>query len=453
VNAIGKKIRTSSTTLLPGLFLLLSGCSSLPTPIDHISPNCLSWDASKELWGVINNENPTVEAALDRVNTAARIIEVGDLIVNTLPISGGSDWPKKVSGSVPFTEEAKLQEKLQQDPAYYSGAAGQTSALKLKAMYLQTLLFSKYPDLYASRKMGAAVPTEAEVTALATSVLGPGYSPVFTKVFYRFLQYYPAFEPRADLFVGKVNGRAMEVYPSLLAAVESLAENKPEIVQAREAVLQAEDRKGKERRDILDLVQRIRKLESAEYGSPVTAEEAVQASDRETNAKEIEDLKGQLAVQQEEFTVTVKAYKEELQKLAIEMGKIKTQLVAFSAEQRALAANIQIAVDGVQGTMCQAEILLGVAGYQVKKAGPKVKGEIRLIASQAGRSQVDNRVANERIRRISINLAALPSNLSILTTELGVLGEEAAVSDNLFTSRVAVDNSGGSRIGAGLLPW
>lgn len=395
-------------------------------------------DGSREILGLINGETPTVEAALDRVNTATRMIEVGDLIVHNLPISGGSDWPKRVSGSVPMTELAKYEQLLKQDPAYNSAAPGQTSALKLKATYLQTLLFSKYPDLYASRKMGAAVPSEAEVTASVTKVLGPGSSPAFTKVFYRLLQYYPAFELRADLFVGKVDGRAMEVYPSLLDAVVSLAENKPEIAQAREAVLQAEDKKAKERRDILDLVQRIQKLEAAEYGNPSTAEEAVQASDRETNAKEIEDLKGQLAVQEEEFKVTVKTYTEELQKLAIEMGKIKSQLAAFSAEQRALAANIQIAVDGVQGNMCQAEILLGIAGYHVKKVGSKVKNEIRLIAGQASRSQLDNQIANERIRRISVNLAALPSNLSVLTTELGVLNKESAAYDELFASRVNV---------------
>ncbi|NOT95577.1 MAG: hypothetical protein HOP00_04630, partial [Nitrospira sp.] len=323
----------SRISTIGGLFFLLVGCSQITQHADllmdvskgaykvasnvpqipfPLSRQCVTVDGTREILSLVNGETPTVEAALDRVNTATRLIEVGDLIVHNLPISGGSDWPKRVSGSVPMTELAKYEQLLKQDPAYNSTAPGQTSALKLKATYLQTLLFAKYPDLYASRKMGAAVPSEAEVTASTTKVLGPGSSPAFTKVFYRLLQYYPAFELRADLFVGKVDGRAMEVYPSLLDAVVSLAENKPEIAQAREAVLQAEDKKAKERRDILDLVQRIQKLEAAEYGNPSTAEEAVQASDRETNAKEIEDLKGQLAVQEEEFTVTVKTYTEEL---------------------------------------------------------------------------------------------------------------------------------------------
>jgi hypothetical protein len=409
---------------LGALLFVLDGCAYL------------SWDATKEFYSAYQ-EPPTVESALDRINTSARIIEIGDLIIHTLPISGGSDWPQKVNASVPTVEEAKLQQTLRQNPAYYSGTAKQTSALKLKAMYLQTILFNKSPDIYAPRKMGAAVPTEAEVKTLATKVLGSGYSPSFTKVFYRFLLYDPAFEPKPDLFAGRLDGKATEVYPSLLDAVVSLAENKPEILQVQESVLQAEEKKAKDLRDILDLSQRIRNLEAAEIGNPSTAEEAVQASERETHAKEIEDLKGQLTVQEEEFKVTVKAYKEELQKLGIEMAKIKTQVLAFSPEQRALATNVQMAVDAVKGTMGQSHTLLSIAGYQLKKAVPNVKNEIKLIARQGGQA------TNERIKRISVNLAALPTNLSVLTTELGVLNEDAKIYDELFTSRVNVQTIGG----------
>ncbi|MEC4889182.1 MAG: hypothetical protein RI101_03900 [Nitrospira sp.] len=409
-----------------------------------VSPKCLSWDVVKETWGLLQ-EPPTIESALDRVNTAARIIEVGDLILHTLPISGGSEWPQKANGSVPMSEENALRQLIQQDPAYYAGAAGQTSALKLKAMYLQTLLFNKYPDLYALRKAGAAAPAESEVNALATKVLGPGYSPAFTKVFYRLLHYNPAFEPKADLFAGRAAGTAMEVYPSLFDAVMSLAENKPEILRAQESVLQAEEKKGKERRDILEIVQRIQKLEAEEFGNPSTPEEAVKASERDTNAKEVEELKAQLAVQEEEFKVTVTAYKEELAKLGIEMGQIKTQVGAFTPEQRALAANIQTAVDAVQGTMCQSEILLGIAGYHLKKAGPNWKKEVQKIANESGQT------VNERIKRVTLNLAALPANLSVLMIELGVLDEEAKVQDDLFTNRMSVD-SGGGGIGASWMP-
>ena len=411
-----------------------------------VSAQCMSVDVTKELWAA-SKETGTVESALDRVSTAARLIEVGDLIIRTLPMSGGADWPRKVSGSVPFAEEAKLRQLLQQDPVYASGTVGETSALKLKEMYLQTVLFNRYPELNASRRMGVAAPSEAEVKALAAKVLGPGYSPAFTKVFYRFLQYSPAFEPKADLFAGRLDGKATEVYPSLLDAVVSLAENKPEIMQLQESVVQAEEKTAKEHRDILDLTQRIKKLESAEFGNPSTAEEAVQASDKDTNAKEVEDLKGQLVVQEEEYKTTVKAYKEELEKLGLEMAKIKTQVVAFNPEQRALAANVQTAVDAVQGAMCQSEVLTAISGYHLKKVLPKWKDEVRVIARQGGP------VANERIRRITVNLTTLPSNLSVLMTEIGVLDEETKISDNLFTSRVTVDTSGGSRIGAGLLPW
>ena len=405
-----------------------------------VSAQCMSVDVAKELWSA-SNEVATVESAIDRVNTAARLIEIGDLIIRTLPISGGSDWPRKVNSSVPLTEEAKLRQLLQLDPVYASGAAGQTSALKLKEMYLQTVLFNRYPELYASRKMGVAVPSEADVKALATKVLGPGYSPAFTKVFYRFLQYSPAFEPKAELFAGRLDGKATEVYSSLLDAVVSLAENKPEISSLQQSVLQAEEKQARDLRDILDLTQRIKKLETAEFGNPTTEEEAVQASEKDTNAKQVDDLKGQLAVQEEEFKTTVKAYKEELEKLGIEMAKIKTQVGAFDPEQRVLAENIQTAVHAVHGAMCQSEMLSAIAGYHLKKVLPKWKDEVKVIAHQGGR------VANERIRRITVNLTTLPSNLAVLITEIGVLAEEAKIFDNLFASRVSVDTSGGTTTG------
>ena len=409
-------------------------------PPIHVSQQCLSVDVGKELWSVYH-EAATVESAIDRLNTAARLVEIGGLITRTLPISGGSDWPQKVNGMVPLAEEAKLRQLLQLDPVYASGVVRQTSALKLKEMYLQTALFNRYPELSAPRKLGVATPSEGDVKALATKVLGPGYSPAFTKVFYRFLQYNPAFEPKAELFAGRLEGKATEVYPSLLDAVVSLGENKSEIKQLQDSVLQAEEKNAKERRDILDLTQRIKKLESAEFGNPSTADEAVQASEKETNTKQVDDLRGQLAVQEEEFKTTVKDYKEELEQLGIEMAKIKTQMGAFDPEQRALAANIETVVHAAHGAMCQSEVLAATAGYHLKKVLPKWKDEVKVIAGQGGP------VANERIRRITVNLTTLPSNLAVLMTEIGVLDGETKIFDGLFKGQVSVDTSEGTTTG------
>jgi hypothetical protein len=390
-----------------------------------------------------NREPPTVEAALDRVNTAARIVEVGDLIMHTLPISGGSDWPRQVNGSVPFNERTTLEQKLRQDPAYYSGAHGQTSPLKLRALYLLTQLFDKHPDLHAPRRFSATPPSEKDVKELGARILGSGYPPAFTKVFYRFVLYYPDYEPKRSLFAGQLNGKATEVYPGLLAAITSLAENKDELRQISESVQQAEERKAKERRDIADLVQRIHTLEGLEYGNPTTAEEAVKAGERETHAKEIGDLKMQLEVAEKEFDATVQAYKDELQKLSIEMEKIKTQAMAFTPEQRALAANVQRAIDAVQETIVESEALLGKAAWQFKTAYPAWKTEVKMIAQQRGPA------GNERIRRVTQNLVTLPSNLSVLFTEVGVLTKEVKGYDDLFSARVTVDTSGGTAEGAG----
>jgi len=453
--------KVTRTVIVGALFFGLAGCQGMPgsevmsgvsgfgiplptPPISGVSAQCLSMDVAKELW-VASNETGTVESALDRVNTAARIIEIGDLIIRTLPISGGSDWPGKVNGSVPFVEGAKLQQLLQKDPVYAAGAQSGTSALKLKLMYLQTVLFNVYPEIHATRKMGVAAPSEAAVNALATKVLGPGSSPAFTKVFYRFLQYSPAFEPKKELFTRRLNGSATEVYGSLLDAVVSLAENHQEIKQLQKSVVQAEEKKAKELRDILDLAQRIHKLEMAEFGTPSTPDQAVQASDKDTNAKEVEDLKGQLLVQEEEFKTTVKAYMEELEKLGLEMAKIKTQVMAFTPEQRALALNIQTAVDAAKGAMCQSQMLTAIAAYHLKEALPRWKDEVRVIAGQGGP------VATERIKRVVVNLTTLPHNLAILMMELKELNQETKIADDLFGSRVAVNTSDGKIGGASLL--
>lgn len=436
--------RASQVITISGLCMGLVSCETLPggggipnlpipslstlNPVDlpiHLSRQCVSLDATKEIvFGL--KERPSIESSLDRVNTAARIIEVGGLILRTLPISGGSEWPAKVKGSVPLTEERILRQKLQLDPIHYDGAAVPTTALKLKALYLQNVLFEQYPDLSAPRKMGVADPTEAEVKALATKVLGPNSSPTFTKVFYRFLQYNPAFEPKAELFAGRIAGKATEVYPSLVDAVVSLAENKSEILQVREDVLQAEEKKEKERRDIAELIQRIQARKAKENGESTGGQEA--------NAKEIEDLKVQLAVQKEEFKATVNAYQAELKKLDLEMSQIKTQMAAFDPEQRALAVNIQTAVDTVQGTLCQSEILLGLVGYHMERVASNWDQEVKQIAAQSNRH--GDRRANERVKRLLDSVVALPTNLFILMQELLVLGEEAKVYDNLFSSRI-----------------
>lgn len=413
-----------------------------PLPTACLSLQALSWDLTKEGLA-FKDEEAKVESALDRVNTAARLLEAGDLIMTTLPISGGSDWPKKANESVLPEAEVKLRQKLQQNQASSGRNTESTSALKLKALYLQTLLFSDYPDLFALRKLGVANPSEAEVQALQTKVLGGNSSPAFTKVFYRFLQYNPAFEPKAELFVGQLDGKATETYPSLYDAVVSLAENTNELKQLREAVLQAEEKKARKYRDILDLVQRIKKLEAAEFGTPSTADEAAEASKRDTNSGQVDELKEQLKVQEKEFETTVAAYKVEIEKMGLEMAKIKTQAIAFTPEQRALAVNIQTAVDAVKGEMCQTQLLLAMAGYHLQKAAPSWQNEVQAILHQGGPA------ATERIKRVTLNLATLPANLSVLTTESEVLEKEVKAYDGLFGSRIAIDTAGGGTASSG----
>ena len=403
-----------------------------PTPRVCLSGDGLSLkrltDLAREAY-VFKSEEASIESALDRVSTVRSNGEVNHIMMMTLPISGGSDWPQGVS-EMPLTEEAKLRERMRQDPANSGRDAALTSVLKVKTLYRQTLLFTRYPDFFAWRKPGVAQPSEAEVQTYQLRVLGANSPPAFNKNFYRFLRDQPDYEPKAELFAGRLDGKATEVYPSLHDAVVSLAENTNEIRQLREVVLQAEEKKARENRDILDLEQQIMRLEATEFGNPSTADEAARASERDTNANQVNALKEQLAVQRREFESTVRDYLAEIERLGLEMARIKTQAMAFTPEQQALAKNIQVGVGAVKGTMCESQLLLAMAGYHLQKVGSNWQHEIQGILHQGGQAAI------ERMRRVALNGAMLPTMLSVLKTEADILEKEVKVYDGLFESRI-----------------
>lgn len=431
--------KISTALAVAGLCLILTGCKLFDMTNLPALKYC-GLDAAMEAWNVYTSEKPTVEASLDRVNTAARMLDLGGLMLHSLPISAGSEWPRQVKGSVPFTEKGNLEQMMRNDPVKYGSygaSATQSSALKVKALYLQSRLFSTYPDLYYEPTFRSKPPTEAEVNALGTKLLGPSYPPAFTKVLYHLLLFNPAFQPKRELFEGRFNGKPAEMYPNVMDAVLSLADDKKELEQLRESMLQVEEKKAKERRDIEETAQRIRQLQSQDAGKPSTAEEAAQRSEPGAHRNEIEELKQQLEIQEKEFEESVKAYKEELTKLSIELAKIKDQSTAFTPEQQALAANVQATVEAVQGSLCDESVLLFIAGQQFYKALPNVKQELRDLFLTQGQT------ANKRIERVSANLATLPTNLKMFTTELGVQGDDAKAYDGLFKSRLSAQSVNG----------
>ncbi|MFZ3014810.1 MAG: hypothetical protein WA045_13995, partial [Nitrospira sp.] len=90
------------------------------------------------------------------------------------------------------------------------------------------------------------------------------------------------------------------------------------------------------------------------------------------------------------------------------------------------------------GTMCESQLLLAMAAYHFKEAGPNWQSEVQSILGQSGPA------GRERIKRITLNMATLPTLLSVYQTEAEVLEKEVQAYDGLFESRLAADSNGGS---------
>ena len=95
-----RKIGASGVLAL-ALMATVVGCESTRMFLD-MKP----WQVHKcgmpcwqEAW-TASQETPTVEASLERVNTAARLIELGDLMLQGLPLSAGSLWPQEMKGTL-----------------------------------------------------------------------------------------------------------------------------------------------------------------------------------------------------------------------------------------------------------------------------------------------------------------------------------------------------------------
>jgi hypothetical protein len=141
-------------------------------------------------------------------------------------------------------------------------------------------------------------------------------------------------------------------------------------------------------------------------------------------------LENQFGVEKQEYDVAVADYKAALQQLSVALEQIKHQVGAFTPEQRALAVNVQAVVDTARGLLGGTRTLLTVAEVHLPRAVPKIKQELRRIATMGGDRAV------ERMKRIYVNGSALPLNVSVITTESGVLANDSQTYDGLFHNRL-----------------
>lgn len=370
------------------------------------------------------SEPPSVEMVLERINTAARAVELESIILNSMPISSASSWPHNISERIPRKKRSALMSIVAHEAIFSLGSPYRPSPIKMKLLYVQALLFSSYPDAYYRRGYmeGDLSPEEvnARIKRFGNEILGSvypdGYPDIFDKSFYRFLLLNPGFKPAKEHFVGTFKGKNVEFYPNITEAVISLAENGEELTAISRDLWKLEDKKARMMRDIAEIAGRVGKL---------TAEEK---SGNANHSQEINELEKEREVASAAYRSAAMEYREKLDIWKIELANIKTQTTAFDNEQAALAGNIQKAVDSAQSHLTQASALIAIAMIKLPVSIMNVRKEVRRIARSP--------LPSLRIVRIWAGLASLSGNVAVIKNELGLMKAQATALDNLFGARI-----------------
>ncbi|MBI5179237.1 MAG: hypothetical protein HZA04_08270 [Nitrospinae bacterium] len=359
------------------------------------------------------DEPPSVEMVLDRVNTAARALELEDIMLRSMPISAASTWPRRADAQVPQGDQGKLMSIVMEDAIFGPGSGFRPSPIRIKVMYLQTIYFETWPNLYYERKYLDKPPSNDAITDYGHRVLGPNYNPVFNKSFYRFLRYTPDFRPKKEHFEGKLNGKTAEFYPSIEDAVISLADNADQLQTIRNDMMDVDGEKKKAVRDIADAAREIKALKD---------------KGEKKNEAEIKELENEMQVHKKEYDNAALKYENLLNAWKSELAKIKQQATAFNDEQRALAENIQAAVSATKSLQVDATTLVTIAMLKLPISVYNLPDEIKRL--------INAPMAGLRIARIYLNLISLSDNASIIKNELVQLYKEADAMDGLFETRI-----------------
>ncbi len=360
-----------------------------------------------------SQEPPSVEMVIDRVNTAARTLELEDIMLHAMPFSAASAWPTQIDRQIPAGDQGKLAAIAAEDALFSPGSFFHPSFIRIKVLYLQTILFESAPNLWYQRKYLDTPPGNDAIAAHGKKVLGEQYSPVFNKSFYRFLRYTPDFVPRKEHFTAKFQGEPAEYFASIEDAVISLADNQEQLIAIRDNMLEVDEEKKRAIRDIDDAARQIQKLKD---------------EDEDKNQAEIKELENEIAVHRNEYDAAAARYEELLKGWKIELAKVGNQTTAFTPEQMALAVNIQAAVDAAKGLHLDATALVLIAMARLPDSLMNMPDEFRRLMNAP--------LANVRLQRILFNLIALKDNAMIIKNELSQLYAEADAMDGLFDRRI-----------------
>ena len=368
------------------------------------------------------SEPPSLEMVLERVNTSARALDLGDLILHGVPISAASTWPSQVSGNIPSGEYGKLMGSVLQEAIYNYDSGFNPSPVKIKIMYQQGLLFDEFPSMYYTRKFDDVNPSPETVRAYGKAVMGGTYNDGFYKSFYYFLKFTPAFRPKKKLFTEKLNGESVDYYPNIREAVISLAENKEALREALENIETVNEERKVQLRNIDEVMNEMKKLKIKERDAKYSEKPPIK--------KEIDERKGEVKLFRSDLNAINDRYRESIKIWKIELSSIREQTAEFDEQQRALAINIQRAIDAVYGLNVEATALVAVAILKFPQSTMNLSQELRNLARSP--------LARIRIERVIANSASLFDNAGIIRGELSLLGAEASSMNKLFKKRVKV---------------
>lgn len=358
-------------------------------------------------------EPPSVEMVIDRVNTAARVLELEDIMLHAMPFSAGSRWSQDCNKPIPAGDTGKLAAIAAQDALFSPGSFFRPSAIRIRTLYLQTILFDSVPNLHYQRKYLDTPPDNDAIRAYGKKTLGQNYNPVFNPSLYRFLRYTPDFTPQRRHFEGKYEGKPAEYFANLEDAVISLSDNPEQLQKIRGDMLETDDLKRRAVRDIDDAARQIKKLKD---------------ENEKKNAAEIAELEKEKDTHKKEYDTAAARYDQLLTAWKLELAKVKKQTTAFTPEQRELAVNIQDGVDLVKSLHVDATALVIIAMARVPDSIMNMPDELHRL--------LNSPLAGERIARILLNVIALKDNIVIIKNELGQHYAEADAMDGLFTDRI-----------------
>ena len=365
-------------------------------------------------------EPPSMEMALERVNTGARALELGDLMLHGIPISAASTWPEQVASQVPSSEFGKLMGTVMLEGIYAYGSGFYPSPIKIRVLYQQGILFEEFPNMYYERKYLESDPNPESVKAYGKAVLGDKYNDAFYKSFHYFLKYSPAFRPKKELFLGTFNGRSPEVYANVKDAVLSLADNQNalrEILRELDNIL---DEKKVQIRNIDEATDEIRSLKKKE--------KKASREEKATINEEIAKKKDEIKIYNVDLSSINKRYIEQLKIWEAELAQISKQVTVLDDEQIALAKNLQHVVDAIKEINLEAITLVAVAIVKIPTSLVNMPNELNQL--------IRSPFADIRVQRIVSNSVTLFDNAMIIKSELGLLRTEAGAMDKLFEKRI-----------------